>query len=456
LTLRAHPGWHDVKRRRKSGDLTTPYLSSSTSPLLVLPAAMAKHYPEKEQIKTLAAEALSIAVERHCPSLVFLTDAPSAAYAAAEIAEGLALSAYRFDKYKKNKKAAVYPKITIVAAPSALAKARAAIRERLDLCKSVNSARDLINEPGSVATPDEIERRARAVSERWKLSLTVLDAQRLKAEGYEGLLSVGRGADVPPRMIVLSYKPRGGQSKIHLGLLGKGVTFDSGGVSIKPSDKMWQMKGDMSGAAAVLYALEAIARAKIDLTVTAIIVTTQNYVDARAIVPGDIMRGRNGKTVHIDNTDAEGRLILTDGLWRAGEEKVTHLVDVATLTGSIVRALGDGVSGAFGNDKFVEDVVKIAGACGEPCWKMPLLLEYGELLKCDVADLNNIGSTPNGGAITAALFLHEFVPEGVSWAHLDVAGTFLAQKKKNYLGPGATGVMVRTLSALAASLAEKV
>ena len=450
--LQKHPGWEDFQRRLDRGTIGSSYLSSSSPPLLVLPGAAAKYYPDPEAIKTLAAEALAVARDRRC-SLVFALDTPRGADAAADVAEGLALHAYRFEKYKKSDNSAPDPAISLVVPSAKRNKARAAVQTRLVLCESVNRARDLINGPGSVATPAEIEARARAVAKAGGMKIAVLDAKQLKKEGYEGLIAVGAAGKVPPRMIVLSYRSSAARGETHLGLLGKGVTFDTGGVSIKPASKMWEMKGDMSGAAAVLYGMEAIAAAKPKINVTAIIVTAQNYVDSNATLPGDIMRARNGKTIHIDNTDAEGRLILTDGLWRAGEE-VTHLVDFATLTGSIVRALGSALSGAFGNDRFVDQVVKVAGSCGEPCWKMPMVEEYITLLKNDVADLNNIGSTANGGAITAALFLREFVPDGVSWTHMDIAGTFLLDKKSKYFRPGATGVMVRTILALAQSMAS--
>ncbi len=454
-TVEQHPGWEDVARRLNGGPITSPYLSASVVSLLVLPGQAAKYYPDREKIKTMAAEALSVARERRCSSLVFLLDAQAGGDAAGDVAEGLALHAYRFEKYKKNKNSSPDPEVTLVVPSAAKRKAGAEVERRLLICQSVNRARDLINEPGSVATPAEIEAQARAVAKAGGLKIDVLDVERLKKEGYEGLLSVGRGGAVPPRMIVLSYNPAGAKSNVHLGLLGKGVTFDTGGVSIKPSAKMWEMKGDMSGASAVLYGMEVIAALKPKIRVTAIIVTAQNYVDANAIVPGDMIRGRNGKTIHVDNTDAEGRLILTDGLWRAGEEKVTHLADFATLTGAIVRALGTSLSGAFGNDAWVDRVMKIADSCGETCWKMPLVDEYIELLKCDVADINNIGSKPEGGAIQAAIFLREFVPEGISWAHLDIAGTFLLNSKWKYLRPGGVGVMVKTIAALAQDMAGR-
>lgn len=456
--VESHPGARDYQRREKLGGLNSPYLTSSTPSLLVLPLEGEKYGPPTEKIKALAAQAYWTARERREGSLLFLLDTPRGAEVAADVAEGLALASYSFLKYKKKDEsnpAPPDPTIVFVLPSNAKAKTSRAIDERLTLCRSVNHARDLINEPASLATPAEIEKRARAVARRPGISIDVVDHRRLKKEGYEGLLTVGKGGNVPPRMIVLRYKPRDAAGNLHLGLLGKGITFDTGGVSIKPAQNMWQMKGDMSGAAAVLYALEAIATAGVKLQVTAIVVTAQNYVDANAVVPGDIIRARNGKSIHVDNTDAEGRLIMTDGMWRAGEEKVTHLVDVATLTGAVVAALGPSISGAFGNNRFVDQVVRVAESAGEMCWKMPLHHEYFEMIRNDVADVNNKGSVPYGGAIQAALFLHEFLPDGVSWAHLDIAGTFIQDKKAKYRGPGATGVMVRTLARLAEAMAAK-
>lgn len=456
--VEAHPGAEDYHRRAELGPLNSPYLTSSTPSLLILPLEGEKYGSTTEKVKSLAAQAYWMAKERREGSLLFLLDAPRGGEVAAEVAEGVALAAYSFLKYKKKDEANPEPPdptIVFVVPSNVRAKTAKAIDARMKLCESVNRARDLINEPASVATPAEIESRARLVARRPGITLEVLDHKRLQKEGYEGLLTVGKGGNVPPRMIVLRYRPKGAAGKVHLGLLGKGITFDTGGVSLKPAPNMWQMKGDMSGAAAALYALEAMAVAGVKLQVTAILVTAQNYVDANAVVPGDIIRARNGKSIHVDNTDAEGRLIMSDGMWRAGEEKVTHLVDVATLTGAMVVALGQSISGAFGNDRFVDRVVRVADKAGELCWKMPLHHEYMETLKNDVADVNNKGSVPYGGAIQAALFLHEFLPENVSWTHLDIAGTFMQGEKKNYRGPGATGVMVRTLTSLAETMASK-
>ncbi len=467
-TITQHPGWSDVQRRMQAGPIKSAYLSASAEQLLVLPAASACYYPEYEKIKILASDALATAEERQADSLIFILDAASI-QDIGNVAEGLELAAYNFTKYKKNggmQKKQVG--ITFLVREQVLADAKKEVQARQKLCEFVNAARDLVNEPGSVCTPYTIEQQARKVAQAGKLGIDVLDEKELKKQGYEGLLAVGRGGCCPPCMIILSYdssgspgsrKAKAPQKKssgggVHLGLLGKGVTFDTGGVSIKPAAKMWEMKGDMAGAAAVLYGMAAIAYFKPKVRVTGIIVTAQNCVDSKALLPGDVIRARNGKTIHVDNTDAEGRLILTDGLWRAGEENVTHLVDFATLTGAIVRALGTSISGAFGNDDFADRVVEAANSQGEMCWRMPLWDEYIELMKTDVADLNNIGSKPEGGAITAALFLKEFLPDGVHWAHLDIAGTFIISGRWKYYRPGASGVMVRTIEKLAQEMAK--
>ncbi len=452
---REHPAAADLARRRRGGGLNKPYLAVGDAPLLYLPAQAAKFWDNDEKVRILAARAYNEALARGSASLAIPLDGPAGPAAAPLVAEGLALAAYRFDKYKGTADGEKDLSVKLIASPPG--EVREAIQGRLQVIESVNRARDLVNEPGSVATPAEVEARARQVAEAAGLKITVLDDKELAKKGYEGLVTVGRGGNVPPRMIVLKYTPAGAKrgKGPHLGLLGKGLTFDTGGVSIKPASKMWEMKGDMSGAAAVLYAIEAIAAAEAPIPVTAVIVTAQNYVDANSVVPGDIIRARNGKTIHIDNTDAEGRLILTDGLWRMGEEKVTHLVDVATLTGACLRALGTSLSGVFGNDDFANRLADVAGAQGEPCWRLPLVEEYSEWIKCDIADLNNISTRgPNAGATTAALFLREFVPAGVHWAHLDIAGTFIAEKPWKYFKPGATGVMVRTLTALAGAISS--
>ncbi len=453
-SIKAHPAARDLQRRRRN-PIECPYLAVGEAPLLYIPGVAARFWDDDEKTRALAALAYDAASDRQ-DALTILLDGPDGAAAAPLVAEGLALRDYRFTKYK----ASAIPKkelsVTLVVTAKGLSTAREAVAERLETAASVNRARDLINEPANVMTPAEIEARARAVARDGKLQIEVLDAKQLARDGYNGLITVGKGGNVPPRMIILRHCPHGAVSGINLGLLGKGLTFDNGGVSIKPADKMWTMKGDMSGAAAVLYATETIARRKLPVAVTTVIVTAQNYVDANSMMPGDIFIAKNGKSVHIDNTDAEGRLILSDGLCRMGEEKATHIVDVATLTGACMRALGDRVSGVFGNDDFADQVGRHANSQGEAVWRLPMIEEYAERLKFEIADVNNMSSKPlYAGATIAALFLREFVPPQTHWAHLDIAGTFMVDAHCKYYRPGPTGVMVRTLAALAQELAGK-
>ncbi|MCE5229690.1 leucyl aminopeptidase family protein [bacterium] len=452
----AHPGWNDLRRRRRQEELKGSYLAAGDRPLLYLPASAAKFWNDRDKVRVLAARAFDVASDRKCDALILLMDGPRGAQFAADAAEGIALRAYKFVKYLKENPIATQPAVHIIVAKDALQSTRQAVEKQLKVVESVNRTRDLINEPGSVATPAMIEELARGVAKASGLEIVVLEAKDLEKEGYQGLITVGKGSAVPPRMIVLRHRPKNSQSNVHLGLLGKGVTFDSGGISLKPSANMWEMKGDMSGAAAVLYTMQAIAAERVPIPVTGILVLAHNAVDANSTLPGDIFKGRNGKSVHVDNTDAEGRLILTDGLWRMGEEQVTHLVDIATLTGACARALGPALTGGFaGKGNLLGTLVELADGNGEAIWPMPIVEEYTELIKSEVADVNNISSAPHAGATTAALFLREFVPENIGeWVHLDIAGTFLAEKDWKYYRPGALGVMVRTMKALAEKLAS--
>lgn len=450
----AHPAWNDLRRRRRQEELKGAYLAAGDRPLLYLPGAAAKYWDDRDKVRVLAARAFDVAADRKADSLVLLMDGPRGAEFAADAAEGIALRAYKFFKYLKDNPVAMQPAVHIVVGAEGLKQARAAAEDRLAVVQSVNRARDLINEPGSVATPAMIEDKAREVAKACKLELVVLGVKDLEKEGYAGLITVGKGSPVPPRMIVLRYRPKNGGGQAHLGLLGKGITFDSGGVSLKPGNNMWEMKGDMSGAAAVLYAMEAIAAARPSIPVTGILVLAHNMIGQNATLPGDIFKGKNGKSVHVDNTDAEGRLVLTDGMWRMGEEGVTHMVDIATLTGACARALGPALTGGFaGKGDLLGAMVELAAGNGEPIWPMPVVEEYFDLIKCEIADVNNISSAPHAGATTATLFLREFLPESIGqWVHLDIAGTFLAEKDYKYYRPGAIGVMVRTMKDLAKKL----
>lgn len=312
-------------------------------------------------------------------------------------------------------------------------------------------ARNLVNEPANVVTPTIIADTAGQVAQKNNLEIKVIEREEMQGLGMGGLLGVAQGSQQPPKFIVLNYKGRDA-NEIDIALIGKGITFDSGGISIKPSDNMGEMKGDMAGGASVLGAIGAIAQLKPKINVTAIVPATENMPGGTAMRPGDIISIMNGKTVEIITTDAEGRLILADAVSYAKKIGARKIIDVATLTGACRIALGDICTGVFGNNQELIDKIISAGVdAGECIWQMPMNEEYKELNKSDVADIKNSGGR-YGGAITAAWFIGEFV-EGTPWAHLDIAGTFMTDKDKGYQVKGATGVPARTLVNLVLSLA---
>ena len=341
--------------------------------------------------------------------------------------------------------------ITIAAAPDQNAGAIGAAVERgVVMAESAIVTRGLANEPSNVLTPEEFANRVSAEASGAGLVVDVLDEQRIKDLKMELLLGVARGSAVPARLVVIRHEPKGAPAAPVIGLIGKGVTFDTGGVSIKPADGMERMKSDMSGGAAVAGAMLALARLGGPFRTIGIIPLAENMVGGRAIRPGDVLRGASGKTVEVINTDAEGRLILADALWYAGQLGCTHLIDVATLTGACSIALGRHVSGLMGDPvPWVETVRQAATRAGDRVWPLPIYEEAREQLRSEIADMMNVGGRP-GGAITAAAFLREFTG-GLPWAHLDIAGTAWAESKEPYQLKGATGVAVRTLIELAYS-----
>ena len=321
------------------------------------------------------------------------------------------------------------------------------------LAEATNLARDMVNEPANYMTPTHMAEAAKKLGETYGLELNVLEREQMQELGMRSLLGVAQGSRQPPKFIVLHYRGRD-SNEIDAALVGKGVTFDSGGISIKPSEKMDEMKGDMAGGAAVMAAISAIAQLKPKINIMAVIPATENLLGDSALKPGDILTAMNGKTIEIISTDAEGRLILADALGYAKKLGAKSIVDVATLTGACRVALGDVCSGAFGNNQQLVDKVIVAGAeAGELIWQMPMYDEYKEQIKSDVADIKNIGGK-YGGAITAAQFLNEFAGD-TPWVHLDIAGTSLSEKERTYRVKGATGVTVRTLVNLALSLAQE-
>jgi leucyl aminopeptidase len=324
---------------------------------------------------------------------------------------------------------------------------RAVARGRI-LGESCNLARELANEPGNTLTPREFAKRAAAIAADAGVRVEILDEQQIEKLGMGLLLGVARGSSEPPRLIVFRHDPPGALDAPVLGLVGKGITFDTGGISLKPAEKMEQMKDDMAGGAAVACAMRAIALLKAPIRVIGVVPTTENMPGGRAIKPGDILKSAAGKTVEVINTDAEGRLILGDGLWYARQLGATHLVDVATLTGAVVVALGKSTSGLFGAPpEWVERVRKVADRAGDRVWPMPMFDDYKEQLKSEIADFTNTGGRP-AGSITAAMFLKEFAGD-LPWAHLDIAGTAWMEEAKPFQPKGASGVAVRTLAELA-------
>jgi len=328
-----------------------------------------------------------------------------------------------------------------------------AIRRGFVLAEATNFARNLVNEPPNVLTPTELANRASTMAQQNGLECEILDRPQMQELGMGGLLGVAQGSVEPPKFIILRYRGTANSTDKGMALVGKGITFDTGGISIKPASGMDEMKGDMAGAAAVIGAMQAIAELKPAINVTALVSSTENMPSGTAYRPGDILRIMNGKTIEIVNTDAEGRLVLADALSYAVKEGLSPIIDVATLTGGIVVALGHTMTGMFCNDEQLSAEIIAAGqTAGEKFWPMPLDAEYAEQIKSDIADIKQTGGR-TANAVTAAKILENFVGDA-AWAHLDIAGTSYVDSKKPYQEKGSTGVAVRTLAELALRLAR--
>lgn len=374
--------------------------------------------------------------------------------AAQVVTEGALLGVYSFRKHitKEAEHGEIKQLIIVTADETKLPIVEQGCHRGRILAEATNLARDMVNEPANYMTPSRMAETAKGLAQSYGLELNILERQQMQELGMGALLGVTQGSQQPPKFIVLNYK--GSDSgEIDVALVGKGITFDSGGISIKPSEGMSEMKGDMAGGAAVMAAISAIAQVKPQINVTAIVPATENLPSSSALKPGDILTAMSGKTIEIISTDAEGRLTLADALGYAKKLSAKLMVDVATLTGACRVALGDICSGAFGNNQELIDKVIAAGnEAGEHIWQMPMYEDYKEQNKSDVADVKNVGGK-YAGAITGAQFLSEFVGD-TPWVHLDIAGTSMSEKERNYLIKGATGVPVRTLVNLVLSLAN--
>ncbi|MCA1567133.1 MAG: leucyl aminopeptidase [Acidobacteria bacterium] len=376
---------------------------------------------------------------------------------AAVAVEGVLMALFEPDKYRTSEKEerTIERLVIMTQGASEDVLRRGAERGRI-IGESVNFTRDLANEPGAYMTPTIMAERARAIASEFGLEVDVLDQARMEGEGMGSLLSVARGSEEPPALIVLKYTPEGftggadGGGKVVgggeglLAFVGKGVTFDSGGISIKPGENMELMKYDMTGGATVLGVMRAVAQLKPPMPLLGVVPATENLPSGKATKPGDVVRAMSGKTIEVINTDAEGRLILADAIAYARKLGATQIVDLATLTGAVSIALGDVNTGILGTDQeLIDEVIAAGREVGEKLWQLPLDKEYTRQIKSDIADIKNVGGR-KAGTITAAAFLKEFA-DGISWAHLDIAGTAWGDDAKPYRSKGPTGVAVRTL-----------
>jgi len=385
---------------------------------------------------------------------------PASVEEVAAIAEGIGLGAYTYTTYKsknaksKKDKPVELSKVAILSAFARQKAATKAVEDAAVVAEAVNAARDWVNTPPGDLRPPAFAQAIGGQAEAAGVKVSIWDEKRLAKENCGGILGVGQGSGAPPRLVKLTYSPA--KPVTHLALVGKGITFDSGGLSIKPGASMQTMKCDMAGAAAIVAATIAIARLGLPVAVTAFACLAENMPSGTATRPGDVLSMRSGATVEVHNTDAEGRLVLADGLSLAGDAEPDHLIDVATLTGAAVVALGNYTSGVLGNDDaFAGQVLDAAKAAGESMWHLPITEEMKGLVNSSsIADLRQHNPKPAGGTLFAAAFLREFVPDGVPWAHLDIAGpAFNEGGASDYTPVGGTGASVRTLVKVAESLA---
>jgi leucyl aminopeptidase len=361
------------------------------------------------------------------------------------IVEGAILGQVQGDLYhSKDEPASEIEILHLVSESPAAPDVEQAINTGACMAEAANFARTLSFEPGNTMTPTELARRAEEMAAREGLGFQALGEEEMKRLGMGALLAVSRGSQEPARLIVLTHDPDNAGGEL-IALVGKGVTFDSGGISIKPSEKMEEMKYDMGGGAAVIGAMQVIARLRPNVRVIGLVPATENLPSGRAVKPGDVVRSLSGKTIEVVNTDAEGRLILCDAITYAINQGATTIVDAATLTGACVIALGETRAAVMGTDqKLIDDLIEAGDQCAERLWHMPLDREYGDMIRSDIADIKNIGNR-TAGAITAAWFLKHFVGDK-KWAHLDIAGTAWTEHQKPYIARGATGFGARLLA----------
>ncbi|MCI0486946.1 MAG: leucyl aminopeptidase [Blastocatellia bacterium] len=405
-------------------------------------------------LQRLAGTAVRMLRSRAISSAAFLLrDRLEPETSARAIIEGWALGQEDTDLYKsQTEDTRPIESLDLVSdAPDAPDLSRA-VSVGIAMAEATNFARRLGNEPGNMMTPIELARQAEAMAAREGLAFEAFDEEELKSMGCGALLAVSRGSDEPARMIVLSHEPekedffpQGEASQELIALVGKGITFDSGGISIKPAAKMDEMKFDMGGGAAVIGAMQAIARIKPGVRVLGVVPAAENLPSGKAVKPGDVVRSLSGKTIEVLNTDAEGRLALADALAYAVGRGATHMVDAATLTGACAIALGAVRAAVMGTDqRIIDGLIQAGELSGERLWQMPFDSKYADFIKSDIADVKNVGNR-KAGTVTAGMFLKTFT-NGLPWAHLDIAGTAWLEEEKPYMSKGATGFGTRAMA----------
>jgi leucyl aminopeptidase len=367
---------------------------------------------------------------------------------AAQAAQGVVTSQFELDKYKtkeKNDKAIDTFAVCVEGANEK--ELKAGLERGVIVGESINFTRDLSNEPPNILTPTEMARRAQQMAKETGMKCEILDEKQMEKLGMGSLLSVSIGSEQPAKLIVLRYEPKKstGKKGEMLALVGKGITFDTGGISIKPAEGMDAMKYDMTGGGTVIGTMRAIGLLKPSVPVLGVVAAVENMPDGKATRPSDVVTAMNGKTVEILNTDAEGRLILADAVAYAEQQGATRIVDMATLTGAVIIALGDHNTAVLGNDdELVNEIIECGKEVGENFWQLPIGKEYSRAIKSDIADIKNIGGGRKAGTIIGAVFIQEFVDKA-KWAHLDIAGTAWADDTKPHQSKGPTGVAIRTL-----------
>ncbi|HEY7596660.1 MAG TPA: leucyl aminopeptidase [Actinophytocola sp.] len=369
-------------------------------------------------------------------------------------AEGAVLGAYAFDEFRSERGDAPVERVDLVNPADGSAKDhRAALKAATAIAEAVTTTRDFVNTPPNHLYPASFAERAAALANDAGLEVEILDEKALRKAGFGGVLGVGMGSTRPPRVVRIAY--RGPKARKKVALVGKGITFDTGGISIKPASHMEEMTSDMSGAAAIVATVVLAAKLRYPLEIVATVPMAENMPSGAAYRPGDVLTMYGGKTVEVLNTDAEGRLILADAIVRAGEDEPDYLIETATLTGGQIVSLGRRTPGIMGSDEFRDRVAAIAKATGEGGWPMPLPEELRRDLDSKLADLSNVTGHRWGSMLAAGLFLREFVPEGLPWVHIDIAGpAYNNGSPWGYTAKGGTGVPVRTIAAVLADIAE--